>query len=410
MKIILVNRFFHPDESATSQLLSDLAFALARTGHEVTAICSRQSYADPSAKFPAEELVEGVRILRVGSTRFGRGGAGRMFDYASFLLGALLRVWQLARPGDVLLVKTDPPMLSVPMSWIANIRKARQVNWLQDVFPEVALQLGVRGVAGPLHALLRSLRNRSLRAAAMNVVIGERMRRLLIENGVPQGRLRIIHNWSDGVAIQPIGRESNPLRRDWALGEKFIVGYSGNMGRAHGFDTLLGAVRELAGDTHIHFLFIGDGRQLERIREFATSHGTRNVSLQPFQPRERLGLSLTVPDLHVVTLKPALEGLIVPSKVYGALAAGVPVLFIGDPAGEVADIIGGGISGTLCCGDAISEGDVESVVRAIRKLASDHRLRLEQGSNARTLFMAHYDKHIALRKWIDLLEAVATAT
>jgi colanic acid biosynthesis glycosyl transferase WcaI len=405
VKIILVNRFFHPDESATSQLLSDLAFALAGAGHQVTAICSCQSYADPSAMFPAEELVEGVRILRVGSTRFGRGGPGRLLDYASFLLGALLRVWQLVRPGDVLLVKTDPPMLSVPMSWIANIRKARQVNWLQDVFPEVALQLGVRGVAGPLHALLRSLRNRSLRAAAVNVVIGERMRLLLVENGVPSERVRVIHNWSDGTVIQPMDVESNPLRRDWMLESKFVVGYSGNMGRAHGFDTLLAAVRELASDSRIHFLFIGDGRQLERIREFAACHGTRNMTLQPFQPRERLALSLTVPDLHVVTLKPELEGLIVPSKVYGALAAGRPVLFIGDPEGEVAEIIGG----RMQCGQAVRDGDVDSVVRIIRQLAEHQSILVAQGKVARSLFMEHYDKPLALRRWTELLEKVAAA-
>lgn len=405
MRLLLVNRFFHPDESATSQLLSDLGFALAEAGHEVIAICSRQSYANPSLLYSPSETVLGVHIMRVGTTRFGRSGAGRLLDYLSFLFGALWTVFRMLRPGDVLVVKTDPPLLSVPMSWIANIRKARQVNWLQDVFPEVAAQLGVAGIGGPVHALLRGLRNRSLRQSAMNVVIGERMRDLLLTNDIPQDRIRVIHNWSDGDAIRPLPAASNSLRTYWGLSDKFVVGYSGNMGRAHAFDTLLEAMRRLANDARIHFLFIGDGRQLANIREFVAAHALSNVSLQPYQPRDRLGLSLTAPDVHVVTLKPELEGLIVPSKVYGAFAAGVPVVFIGDPAGEVGSML----AQVDALGISAEERDVDATVAAIQKLASDEASRLQMGRAARRAFDEHYSKKIALRRWISVLESISAA-
>ena len=119
MKHIVINRFFYPDHSATSQLLSDLAFHLAEGGHRVCVVASRQRYDDPGARLASRETVEGVGVYRVWTSRFGRRFLpGRAVDYLTFYLSATFRLWWLARRGDVVVVKTDPPLVSVVAGWV----------------------------------------------------------------------------------------------------------------------------------------------------------------------------------------------------------------------------------------------------------------------------------------------------
>jgi glycosyltransferase involved in cell wall biosynthesis len=397
-RIIFVNRYYYPDHSATSQLLTDLASALARDGAEVHVIASRQHYDDPGARLAAAETRNGVRIHRVWTTRFGRGNlAWRSLDYATFYLSAAWRLFALARRRDIVVAKTDPPLISVIAMMVAALRGAALINWVQDLFPEVAQALGVK-VVGPAVPLLRRLRNASLNAAQANVVLGERMAALLARQGIAPAGLTVIHNWSDAAAVHPVARDENTLRAQWGLDGKFVVGYSGNMGRAHEFNTLLSAARLLRDDPEIVFLFIGDGARRALIDAEARRRGLDNVLFRPYQPRERLAQSLSVPDLHVVSLQPALEGLIVPSKFYGITAAGRPTLFIGDTDGEIARLLQANR-----CGAAAAVGDAEGVVRAIRALARNPEEARAQGRNARIAFEQQYTRERALAAWRRVL-------
>ena len=175
-RLIFINRFFFPDHSATSQILSDLAFHLAGTGREVHVITGSQVYDDPRASLPAHEIIRGVGVHRVLSTRFGRAGLlGRAVDYGSFYLSAWHSLAGLARRDDIIVAETDPPLISVVAMAAARRSDARLVNWLQDVYPEVAVELGVPFVRGPVAAALAALRTRSLQQAAANVVVGDLM-------------------------------------------------------------------------------------------------------------------------------------------------------------------------------------------------------------------------------------------
>jgi glycosyltransferase involved in cell wall biosynthesis len=366
-------------------MLSDLAFYLADTRHEVAIITSRQRYDDPAADLPADETVRGVRVHRVRTPRFGRGNlVGRALDYLGFYVAATLCLRRILAPGDIVVAKTDPPLISIPAAWVARGRRATLVNWLQDLFPEVAIALGLRGIDGPLGRWLQALRNGSLRQASMNVAIGERMRERLLAEGVASDRVTVIPNWADGEAIRPVAHERNPLRREWGLDGKFVVGYSGNLGRAHEFDTILGAAERLRDEPGIVFLFIGGGAQMARVRQAATDRGLANVVFQPYQPRERLNLSLGAADVHLVVLRPELEGLIVPSKAYGCLAAGRPIIFVGDGEGEIARLLRTAGAGRDC-----PIGDPERLAAIIREIASTDR---GAGSlAARRLFDSGYD-------------------
>ena len=278
-----------------------------------------------------------MHIHRVRTSRFGRQGlAGRAIDYASFYLAACVRLASIAERGDIVIAKTDPPLISVPAGLVARLRGARLVNWLQDVFPEVAERMGMR--IGLVAGAIRSARNASLRGAVMNVVLGERMR-ALVRAAVPDARVEVIHNWVDGEAIVPVAAASNALRAEWGLADKFVVAYSGNMGRAHEFETILEAADSLRDDARIVFVFIGGGHQRARLETQARARNLQNVVFKPYQAQDRLAQSLGAADLHLTTMLPAMEGLIVPSKIYGILAAGRPTLHVGDPGGEIAAIL-----------------------------------------------------------------------
>jgi colanic acid biosynthesis glycosyl transferase WcaI len=261
----------------------------------------------------------------VWATRFGRGRlATRALDYLTFYASAAAAMARLAGEGTVLVAETDPPLVSVPAALIAWWRRAWLVNWTQDLFPEIAQALHVPGV--PLVApLLRRLRNRSLARAAANVVLGEDMGARLRAQGIAADKIVVIPNWSlpeTEAAAAPDAVAA--LRAEWNLADKLVVGYSGNFGRVPDLGTVLDAAAALRGEPRIHFLFIGDGAQRSFVEARVATLGLDNVSLRPYQPRERLATSLAVPDLHLVSQKPEVAGLVVPSKLYAVLAAERP--------------------------------------------------------------------------------------
>jgi glycosyltransferase involved in cell wall biosynthesis len=398
-KVVFVNRFFYPDHSATSQILTDLAFDLAREGLDVSVITSRLRYDDSAAKLPRLERVEGVTVQRIWTSSLGRANlTARALDYFTFYISVMWNLWRTADRDTVVIAKTDPPLLSLVVAPIAALRGARLVNWLQDLFPEVAGTLGMRLVRGPTLALLRFARNATLRSAHTNVVLGERMEELLRQQGISSNQIRIIPNWADGEHIRPLARDANLLRREWGLENKFVVAYSGNLGRAHEFETILDAADALAHRPEIAFLFIGGGAQRETVEREVVRRGLPNVMFKPYQPRERLSQSLGVADVHLVSLNPALEGLIVPSKFYGVAAAGRLTIFIGDPDGEIARILNATASGFT-----VPSGDAPRLAQLIVELAGDPAQCESMGARARSTFDERFDRKRGVLAWKNVL-------
>ncbi|NGZ94712.1 MAG: glycosyltransferase WbuB [Nitrospira sp. WS110] len=405
-KIIFVNRYFHPDHSATSQLLSDLAFDLASRGRDIHVIAGCQLYGNTQAFLPSDESIRGVQVHRVRTSRFGRARLwGRMIDYLTFYVGATWQLLRLIRPGDIVVAKTDPPMMSVPASWVVQLRRGVLVNWVQDLFPEVATSLDVYGVrfAAPM---LKRLRNQSLRQGQSNVVLGEIMAERLRAEGVPSDRITIIENWADGDVIQPINKEDNPLIHEWGLDGKFVIGYSGNMGHVHEFKTIIDVAEKVQAmkEKEIVFVFIGDGIARRWLESEVMRRGLTNVQFFPYQSADRLQWSLSIPDVHLVSLRPTLEGLIVPSKFYGIAAAGRPIINIGDPDGEIARILE-----REQCGWNFCIGEVDALTACILRLAGGGWEVVEAGICARRAFDRRYTRTLALQRWENLLNVAANS-
>jgi colanic acid biosynthesis glycosyl transferase WcaI len=398
-KVVFVNRFFSPDQSATSQLLTDLAAAMASSGLTVHVICARQLHDDPAARLSPLESVGAVTVHRVWTTRFGRARLpGRALDYATFYWSSAIAMLRLLRRADTVVAKTDPPLISVVAMVAAKLKGAHLVNWLQDIFPEVASLLGANPLPRPIDMLLRRCRNRSLHCARVNVVLGERMREQLQRTGIPSDLIRVIQNWAEVDPPMPKPVENSALRLQSGLAGKFVVCYSGNLGRAHEFHTLLGAADLLRGEPDIAFLMIGGGVGMSRLARIVQERGLTNFRFLPHQPREVLSDALAAADVHWVSLLSALEGFIVPSKFYGILAAARPVLFVGDSDGELAREI------RACgCGATVAVGDAASLARALEDWKSNPMLRERMGKNGFERYRERYCARRAFDQWAGIL-------
>jgi glycosyltransferase involved in cell wall biosynthesis len=398
-RVVFVNRYFHPDISATSQLLTDLAVDLGAGPFEVHVICSRLLYDHPHAALPRTDRVGPAWVHRCWSTRFGRAGIpGRLLDYLSFYVAAMLAAWRLVRQDDILVALTDPPMLSVGIALVATRRRAVLINWLQDLFPEVAIALQVTRPPHWFVRLLLRLRNDSLRAAGANVVLGERMRERLRLQGIAPESIVVIENWADGEAIQPIEPGASKLRHCLPPGTEFVIEYSGNLGRAHDYQTILGAAQILAAEPGWLFLMVGGGANMIRLQAEARQLSLPNMLFLPYRSREDLADSLAAADVHLSCLLPEMEGLIVPSKFYGILAAGRALIVIGEADSEHARWVV-----AEACGRVVRTGDMGALATALRTSRADREWVRAAGGRSRRLYERRFSRAAAIQEWIRLI-------
>jgi glycosyltransferase involved in cell wall biosynthesis len=224
------------------------------------------------------------------------------------------------------------------------------------------------------------------------------MREYVVARGIEAPSVVIIENWADVALISVQPSATSVLRRDLKLDAQFVVQYSGNLGRAHEYATLLAAATALRDDAGILFLMIGGGFNMDALQRDAVDQGLPNLRFLGYQPRASLGDSLSAGDVHLVNLLPSLEGLVVPSKFYGILAAARPVIVIGDPDGELARVVK-----ATACGLVVAVGDAGSLVDAIRRLRADVEHRARLGATARQLAVASYSVGQAVDRWVELL-------
>jgi len=332
--VVFVNRVYPPAGGATGGMLAEMAGALVDAGWDVTVLTG------PAGDAPASEVTEGgVRVERVGAASFSRESTiRRAWAYVSLFPAFLARALQLP-PPDVVVTKTDPPMLKVLGPVLGRLTGATAVHWAQDLYPEVAEELGVIAKGGLLAGLLRRMSTWALRHHDHVVAVGRCMKQRITERGVHPASVTVVPNWPPGsVAPRPHAR--NPFRDEHDLTDRFVVMYSGNMGLAHTFDPVVDAADRLeTAAPDVLFLFVGDGPQKSDLQAEVEARQLDNVRFLPFQPYDRLPESLSAADLHLVTMQADLWGLVVPSKIYGCLQAGCPALFLGPRSSEAAHLI-----------------------------------------------------------------------
>jgi colanic acid biosynthesis glycosyl transferase WcaI len=272
---------------------------------------------------------------------------------------------------------------------------------MQDLYPETAWQLGVLRPHGPLARLWRALRNWSLRHAVTNVAVSERMAAHLATQA-PRARIVRIYNWSDDHAGRSPPSTATALRAEANLGAGFVVGYCGNLGRAHHAGALHGALERWAAQPQVTHLMVGGGAAMEDLEARAAALRPANWRFLPYQPRPRLAELLATPDVHLVVLDPRVEGLIFPSKLAGILAVGRPVVYLGDRDSEVAEILQ-----RHGCGLSVAIDDTDAYLGALERLRGDPKGRHAMGEQARLAFAALFARPTAMAQWRELIAGLA---
>ena len=391
-RLLVLNQYYWPGVEATAHLLTELCEGLADEFdvQVVTGILHGHE------SEPRRVVRNGVEVVRVPSTSFERSKlAARGANYLTYLSRAFAQALRGPRP-DVVLCMTDPPMVGDIALSVAKRFGAPLLVISEDVFPEIALEL--KRLENPvLIGLLRALVGLYLKRADRIVAIGETMRRRLEEKGAPADRLTVIPNWVDTNAITPQPRD-NRWARKRGLSDKFVVMHSGNVGHAQNLDSLVRAATFLRDLDDLAVLVIGFGARYDDLVALAKRLEVDSIRFLHYQPRAVLPQSLGSADVHVVGLSSGLSGYIVPSRLYGILAAGRPVIVAADPESETAQVVE-----SVGCGVVIPPGRPELLADAIRDLRERRDELDEIGARGRAYVVAEADRSVAIGRYRELL-------
>jgi colanic acid biosynthesis glycosyl transferase WcaI len=405
MRILLINQTYHPDVVATAQHAHDLARHLAAHGHTVQVIASRSIYGQKGASLPARETVEGVEVHRVGRSLFGKAGIlARVMDFGLFYIAATIKAFTLPRP-DVVICFTTPPFIALLGLTLARLRQCAFVYWVMDLYPDLPVACGVMRPQAAMTQTFEIINRFCLRKADRVVVLGRCMMDRVLAKGTPGGGDHLVHIgvWADQTEVKPIPREENPYRTEWTLSDRFVVMYSGNFGLGHDVDTMCAAAERLRNDEKIRFVFAGGGKKKSIVDNFVRTHGLANCVVTGYQPREKLDASLSCADVHLASLLEGVEGIMVPCKLFGGMAAARPTIFIGHPSSELARILT-----EHQCGLVVRQGDVDGLVKAIRGLANNPKTCQDMGARARAALIKHFTREKACEQWREMLEGLET--
>ena len=397
-RLLLVNQYYWPDHASTAQHLADLAEHLAAQGHEVHVLCSRGGYKPGAERPPAKETYRGVQIHRVAATSFGRKSTlHRMADYLSFYFRATLAALMLPR-FDAVVTLTTPPIIGLIGTILKRLKGSRHVFWSMDLHPDASIALGRMDPRNPVVRALGWISDAVYRGADRVVVLGPYMADRIAAKGVARDRLATIPVWSRRDEIYPIPRAGHPLRAELGLADKFVVMYSGNLGLAHSFAEVVEAARRLRDCAEVVFLFVGGGPRLKEVEAAVAADGLANVRLMDYFPRDQLHASLSVADVHLITMRAEMTGIVVPGKLYGAMASGRPTIFVGPGRSESADTVR-----AAGCGYQVPLGDADALVAVIDRLAADPALGTQLGRRGRDAFLALHEQDVCCAAWADLM-------
>ncbi len=395
-RLLVLNEYYWPGVEATAVLLTELCESLA-ADFDVTVVTGPLHGAPVHA---GRTRRNGVEIVRVRGTAYSRSKLPlRAVNYATYLAGALWHGLRAGRP-DVVMCWTDPPMVADVGLVVARRAGAPLLVITQDVFPEVAIELG-RLESPVLVGALRLLVNAYLRRADRVVAIGETMAERLTAKGVPRERLTVIRNWVDVAALRPVPRD-NPWSRAHGLAGRFVVMHSGNVGYAQNLELLVRAATLLRDLDDLRVVIVGGGARRDELERLAARLDADNVRFLPYQPREELSCSLGSAHVHYLGLAPGLAGFVVPSRLYGVLAVARPVLVAADRAAETARTVE--LAG---CGVVVPPDRPDELAAAIRRLHAGALDLDAMGRRGREYVLDTVDRSVAIDRYRRVLAELA---
>ncbi len=394
---LFVTQVYVPDPAAVGQHLADAAEELAARGHKVIVYTSRSGYDNPSLKYPSRELLRGVDVRRLPLSSFGKSSIiVRLLGGILFVKQAVLR--SFFQPDiDAVIVSTSPPMASLGAIAIAAFHRAKLKYWVMDVNPDQIVALGMAR-PGSLPVRIFDWINREVLSRADDVIVLDRFMADRINRKVDvRSRTTVLPPWPAEDPQEVVAHDENPFRASHGLNGKTVVMYSGNHGPSNPLSTILDAAIRLQDEPRLKFMFVGGGVGKEEVEATQSS----NIEALPYQPQEDLRYSLAAADVHVVTMGDDIRGIVHPSKVYGAMAVGRPILLVGPDENHVSDIIDKHSNGWQ-----VRHGDVDEAVRVLREIASMSAGELAaMGKRGRDAIHATGGKAGAVGRVCDVIES-----
>lgn len=400
---VFLSQVYPPDPAAVGQHFEDVAVRLAERGHRITVYASSRDYDCPEIRYDNYSRHPNVRVVRLPFSSFGkRTILHRLFGQASYILqifGLLL----FKRGIDGLLLTTVPISTGILFLALRAFRRYNTLYWIMDLNPEQAV---AQGIAKDSDLSVRFLRacNKSLIEKATKVVVLDSYMKRRLEKNISEGTLQNIHiipPWPLERNIHPIDREENRFLASHGLQEQScIFMYSGNHSLVHPLDTLIKAIKVHQNEGNLAFLFIGGGRGKKEIDEFINQYSPANVRSLPYQPLSKLGESLSAADVHLVVMGEKMVGIVHPCKIYGAMAAAKPILFIGPRDSHLGELVSRNNIGWI-----VDHGDVQGLSTLISEISSMPNERLiSMGKISRRVLSESYSSENLAEEFCDLIE------
>lgn len=399
-RVVVLCQMIYPEEISTGQVITELCVELQRLGADVEVLAGPMTIVDQQTTVPRYMTHKGVRIERVWGTRFPKlnfwGKLANQLSYGVSTLVSLLK----QRSDAPVMVLTNPPFLPVLCAVVSALRQRQFVVLFHDVYPEVAVATGHLREGGGIAMLWERVNRVVLGQASGAIVIGRCMQELIASKLPPEARERVhlVHLWSDQRHVRSVPRAENPYLATWGLEGKFVLLYSGNMGRFHDLETIVEAAQRLRAHPQIQFLFVGEGHKKSWAMAEVARHGLTNCRFEGYVPRDDLPYSLSVAHVGLVSLALGQEASCVPSKTYGLLAAGKPVLAILSRNSEIARMVE-----EEECGVVIEPGDVESLTAAIIDLYNRPDKLEQMTIRARRAADERYSIERAAKKYFQII-------
>jgi glycosyltransferase involved in cell wall biosynthesis len=402
----LVCQHFYPEMISTGMHMTELTTRLTELGWQITVYCAKPSWhmeQEEHETVPKELFYQGIRILRVPTVGKQQGSLlSRTVFALSFIISVGWSLWHKRADYPVLVITTNPPFLGL-VSWLySRLFKRPYLLIVYDVYPDIAVHLGVLSPQSWLTKAWNWMTRLILREATSVVVIGRDMADV-IKHKIPRHlheRIVLIPNWSDEKHVRPVPRKENRFYQEHQLNGAFVVQYAGRMGRTHNLEPLVEAARLMA-DSNVIFQFIGEGAKRSKLEMLAASYRLRNIQFLPYQPMEHLCEMLSAADLAVVCLESCFTGLSVPSKAYGVIASGTPVLGFLDPESEIGQMIT-----ETGCGLVMRDPTAHQVATAIQNLMVNPEQRSAMADAGCREFQAKYTLMHAARAYDAALTAM----
>ena len=401
--IVFFTQLYYPDITTTATLMTDLVEDLAGNGMNPEVVCAQPTYLT-NGKFPKVEFHRGVEIRRVWTFLLDKNNnIGRILNSTSCFFSMLPRLLS-SRNNTLMVFNTNPALLSLLGFINAKLRSQRYIVLVHDLWPELPAHIGMIKKNGVLYRAIEFANKLAFKHASATVVLSGAMKKRVLDK-VPgmNGSVHVIHNWVDADRVYPVAKADNRLLNDLGIQDKKVVMYSGNLGRYQPLEVMIGASNELRNRKDMVFVFAGDGGKRQKIQEMAASLKLKNVMFIPFQPLERLAESLSMADMSLIGIYPENEGVIMPSKLYGLLAVGKPIICVSDPKSEVVEILNHAKAGVHSSID-----DPRELAQKIVSLLDDTQKAQEMGANGRRYFLEHFERKKITKQWKEMLKKVSS--